>query len=190
MDDSRHSVKLWDRSFEPFIRHEDIIAGIERIAGRLNADYGGGEKGIPLFIGVLNGAFMFLAELLQRIEFPCEVSFVKLYSYSGTDSTGTVTEVIGLREGICGRHIIVAEDIVDTGASITNLTGSLSAMDPATVEVATMLFKPTAYGSSVPVRYAAIEIPDVFIVGFGMDYNGLGRNLGDIYRIVDDGYDG
>ena len=142
------------------------------------------QQGHPPFVGVLNGAFMFFAELLQRISFPCEVSFVRLSSYHGTTSTGSVTEVFGLRENIEARHVIVVEDIVETGESIRALTDSLAAMNPATLEVATLLFKPASYRNYFPIRYPAMEISDGFIVGFGLDYDGLGRNLCDIYRLA------
>ena len=140
MHSERPRVRLHDRTFELAVPHGEIIGKIEALAARINADYGDGNRGIPLFVGVLNGAFMFFAELLQRISFPCEVSFVRLSSYHGTTSTGSVTEVFGLRENIEARHVIVVEDIVETGESIRALTDSLAAMNPATLEVATLLF--------------------------------------------------
>ena len=184
MHSERPRVRLHDRTFELAVPHGEIIGKIEALAARINADYGDGSRGIPLFVGVLNGAFMFFAELLQRISFPCEVSFVRLSSYHGTTSTGSVTEVFGLRENIEARHVIVVEDIVETGESIRALTDSLAAMNPATLEVATLLFKPASYRNYFPIRYPAMEISDGFIVGFGLDYDGLGRNLCDMYRLA------
>ena len=179
-------VTLHDKTFRRSVPHPDIIGRIEALAARINADYGDGSRGIPLFVGVLNGAFMFFAELLQRISFPCEVSFVRLSSYHGTASSGNVTEVLGLREEIAGRHVIIVEDIVETGESIRRLTDSLEARHPASLEVATLLFKPSAYRNYRPIRYAAMEATDGFIVGFGLDYDGLGRNLRDIYQLAEE----
>ena len=184
MHSERPRVRLHDRTFELAVPHREIIGKIEALAARINADYGDGSRGIPLFVGVLNGAFMFFAELLQRISFPCEVSFVRLTTYPATTTTGSVTEVFGLRENIEARHVIVVEDIVETGESIRALTDSLAAMNPATLEVATLLFKPASYRNYFPIRYPAMEISDGFIVGFGLDYDGLGRNLCDIYRLA------
>ncbi|HIW97024.1 MAG TPA: hypoxanthine phosphoribosyltransferase [Candidatus Tidjanibacter gallistercoris] len=184
-DSSR--VRLRGKTFELSIPHDEIVGCIDALAERINTDYGDGSRGIPLFVGVLNGAFMFFAELLQRLTFPCEVSFVRLSSYRGTASTGTVTEVLGLTEDIAGRHVVVVEDIVETGGSIGALTASLSAMGPASLEIAALLFKPAAYRLRLPIRYAAMELPNDFIVGFGLDYEGLGRNLRDIYKLADEG---
>jgi hypoxanthine phosphoribosyltransferase len=175
-------VQLGDKTFELSIPYKDLDAAIERLAARINHDYRGLET--PLFVGVLNGAFMFFSELLQKIEFQCEVSFVKLSSYHGVASSGVVTELIGLKDNIRGRHVIIVEDIVDTGASVAHLMNSLVGHQPASVEIATMLFKPTAYREKYPIKYPALEIPETFIVGFGLDYNQLGRNLKDIYKLV------
>ncbi len=176
-------VTLHDKTFEQFILQRDIRLAIDRLAVRINADYAGRET--PLFLGVLNGAFMFMGELMQGIDFNCEVSFVKLASYQGTRSTGRVCELIGLTDNLQGRHIIVVEDIVDTGESIEHLLRSLVGHQPASVEIATLLLKPEAYKKEIEVKYSAISIPNDFIVGFGLDYNQLGRNLKDIYKIVE-----
>jgi len=181
---TRKRVQLHDKVFELSIPYADLDAAIERLAARINHDYK--DKELPLFIGVLNGAFMFFSELLQKIEFQCEVSFVKLSSYHGTDSTGVVTELIGLKDNISGRHVIVVEDIVDTGASIAHLMNSMVGHNPASLEIATMLFKPKAYKEKYLIKYPAMEIPNDFIVGFGLDYNQIGRNLRDIYKIVNE----
>lgn len=183
-NDRNKRVTLGDKTFELSIPYEKIDRAIGALAERINADYSGCET--PLFLGVLNGAFMFLSELLQKIEFPCEVSFVKLSSYHGTDSTGTVTELIGLKDNIAGRHVIVVEDIVDTGESVAHLMNSLTGHSPASVAVATMLFKPDSYRKDFEIKYPAMNIPNDFTVGFGLDYNQLGRNLRDIYTIADD----
>ena len=177
-------VTLKDKTFEKVIPYERISDNIDALAARLNADYA--DRQTPLFLGILNGAFMFMSELMQRIAFPCEVSFVKLASYSGTKSAGTVSELIGLADNLRGRHIIVVEDIVETGESIDYLMRSLVGHEPASVEVATLLFKPESYTKEKNIKYSALPIPNDFIVGFGLDYDGLGRNLRDIYKIVDE----
>lgn len=180
------NVTLHGKGFGIFIHHDRIMESIDKVAARINDDYGDGSKGVPLFIGVLNGAFMFFAELMQRISFPCEVSFVKLSSYRSTVSSGNVREIIGLREDIAGRQVIIVEDIVDTGVTVSALTYSLSLLRPAGVEIATLLLKPSSYRKDIPVKYAAMEVPDNFIIGFGLDYEGLGRNLTHLYSIKDE----
>lgn len=176
-------VTLKDKTFKLSIPYETIHEQIVKLGARINEDYKGKET--PLFLGVLNGSFMFMAELMQCIEFPCELSFVKLASYVGTTSSGRVSELIGLQDNLAGRHIIVVEDIVDTGESIDHLMRSLVGHRPASVEVATLLFKPEAYKKDIEIRYRAIEIANDFIVGFGLDYDQLGRNLKDIYKIAE-----
>lgn len=177
-------VVLHDKTFEESISYEKINGAIEKVADRINSDYRGVET--PLFLGVLNGAFMFMSELMQKIEFPCELSFVKLSSYSGTASTGKVSELIGLRNNIEGRHVIIVEDIVDTGTSMLHLLRSLEGHRPASVSIATLLFKPASFHQNYEVKYRAMDIPNDFIVGFGLDYDELGRNLKDIYTVVDE----
>jgi hypoxanthine phosphoribosyltransferase len=180
-------MKLHDRTFRVLIPAEELTAAIDSVAARINADYA--ERAAqqpPLFLGVLNGAFMFVAELMKKIEFQCEISFVKLSSYSGTGSTGKVSELIGLKNNIEGRDVIILEDIVDTGESMEHLLRSLSGHAPASVEIATLFFKPDSFGKDFPVKYRALEIGNEFIVGFGLDYNELGRNLKDIYVVCDD----
>ncbi|MDR2885668.1 MAG: hypoxanthine phosphoribosyltransferase [Rikenellaceae bacterium] len=177
-------VTLHDKTFEISIPNAQITAAIDALAARINADYA--DRPVPLFLGVLNGAFMFMGELVQRIDFACEVSFVKLASYRGTRSTGSVTELIGLTDNIRGRDVIVVEDIVDTGESVEHILRSLIGHEPASVKIATLLFKPAAVKPGVEVAYSALSIPNDFIVGFGLDYNQLGRNLPDIYTLVNE----
>ena len=176
-------VKLHDKTFDQFIPNRQIVSAIEDMARRLNKDYK--DKPTPLFLGVLNGSFMFMGELMKHIEFNCEISFIKLTSYTGM-SGGKVNELIGLKDNVEGRHIIIVEDIVDTGESIAHLLRSLAGHKPATVEVATLLFKPEAYKKDIPVKYSGLSVGNDFIVGYGLDYDQLGRNLGDIYVVVDD----
>jgi hypoxanthine phosphoribosyltransferase len=187
------TIKLHDRTFRLMISAAEIDAAIERVAARINADYAdyaavAGREAAPkppILLGVLNGAFMFMAALAPKIAFPVEVSFVKLASYSGTGSTGNVRELIGLGGNIEGRHVIVVEDVVDTGVSIDHLLHALREHRPASVEVAAAFFKPAAYTKPHPVKYRAIEIGSEFIVGFGLDYNQLGRNLKDVYVVTE-----
>lgn len=177
-------IRLKDKTFERVIPYERISDNIDALAARLNGDYA--DRETPLFLGVLNGSFMFMAELMRRIDFTCEMSFVKLASYHGTKSSGTMTELIGLADNLRGRHIIVVEDIVETGDTIEYLLRTLAGHEPASVEIATLLFKPESYKKEKPIKYSALPIPNDFIVGFGLDYDGLGRNLKDIYKIADE----
>lgn len=177
-------IKLHDRTFRVMIPAAEVDAAVDRIAAQIGADYAGRE--VPLFIGVLNGAFMFASDLLRKIESRAEVSFVKLASYSGMGSTGRVSELIGLGADIEGRHVIVVEEVVDSGESMAHLLDQLAARRPASVEIATLVFKPGAFRKDFPVKYRGIEVGNEFIVGYGMDYNGLGRNLKDIYVVTDD----
>lgn len=178
-------LKVGDRHFEIFIPHDKIIGRIDALASLINADYTNRER-TPLIIGVLNGSFMFCSELVQRIKFQCEVSFVKFCSYEGLSSSGTVTELIGLREDVAGRDVIIVEDIVETGASIAKLIESLRLLSPASINIAALVLKPALYKEKFGLRYVAMETPDDFIIGFGMDYNGLGRNLRDIYKVTNE----
>ena len=175
-------VTLHDKTFELSIPHAEISEAIERLADRLNEEYKDVET--PLFLGVLNGAFMFLGELMEKINLTCEVQFVKLASYVGTSSTGKVQDLIGLTQSVEGRHIIIVEDVVDTGESMEHVLALLAKQNPASVAIATLLFKPTKFTKNYEVKYRAMDIPDDFIVGFGLDYDDIGRNLTDIYTIV------
>jgi hypoxanthine phosphoribosyltransferase len=180
-------MKLHDRTFRVLIPAAEIDVAIDRLAARINADYAArAAVAPPLFIGVLNGAFMFVAELLKRIEFHCEISFVKLSSYEGTGSTGKISELIGLKNNVTGRDVIILEDIVDTGESMEHLLRSLFGHEPASVEIATLFFKPAAFTRDFDVKYRALEIGNEFIVGFGLDYDELGRNFKDIYVVTDE----
>ncbi len=184
---SEKTIKIHDRTFRVLIPSSEIEAAIDRLAARINADYAArAATRPPLFLGVLNGAFMFVAELLRRVEFHCEISFVKLSSYHGTGPSGKVSELIGLKNNIEGRHVIILEDIVDTGESMEHLLRSLAGHRPASVEIATLFFKPGAFTRDFPVKYRALEIGNEFIVGFGLDYNELGRNFKDVYVVTDD----
>ncbi|MFI3289124.1 MAG: hypoxanthine phosphoribosyltransferase [Rikenellaceae bacterium] len=172
-------VKLHDREFEVMIPEERILEAVKRVADKINADYTSDD--CPILLGVLNGSFLFMADLARQLNFRCEVSFMKIASYDGCSSTGKVKELIGLNTSIKGRNVIVVEDIVDTGRSITYTLQILRAMEVASVRVATLFLKPEAYKGSDTIDYAAMEIGNEFIVGYGLDYNQLGRELKDIY---------
>lgn len=176
----KNEVKLEDKVFVPYLDEKKISDAVKSIAADVNRDYKGKN---PLFLVVLNGAFLFAADLLRSIELECQVSFVKFSSYSGTSSTGKVKELIGLNETLEGRDVIIVEDIVDTGTTIVQLVEDLKNRKTASVRIASLLFKPDAYKKDVKIDYVGLQIPNDFIVGYGLDYNGLGRNLKDIYVI-------
>lgn len=174
-------VTIHDKVFRPYLSAVALEEAVGALAARLSADYAGRE---PLFVVVLTGAFMFASDLLKRMTEPCEIVFIRVASYDGTDSTGVVQEVLGLRENIQGRHIIIIEDIVDTGTTMHHLLPTLLAKGPASVEIATLFYKPASLRHELDLRYVALEIPNDFVVGYGLDYDGLGRNLPDVYVAV------
>ncbi|WP_103071101.1 adenylate kinase [Aquimarina sediminis] len=173
-------IKLHDLQFSPFIAEEEIGTAIDKIAALLNRDLA--DKN-PLFIGVLNGAFMFVSEVLKRFNHDCEVSFVKLASYEGTETTNEIKELVGLGEEVSGRTVVILEDIVDTGNTLEVLEEILERKGCKTFSIATLFYKPEAYTKNINIDYIGIEIPNRFIVGYGLDYNGLGRNLTEVYEL-------
>ena len=176
-------IKLHDKTFRPYIRHERILDAIDGVAREINHDFQDSTD-IPVILCVLNGSIPFTGELLQRLDFPLQVVSVKLSSYQGTQSTGTVLNVMGLTSNVRGRRVIICEDIVDTGNTIVALKEMLIDKEGASeVRIATMLLKPEVYNKPVKLDYVGMEIPNAFIVGFGLDYNELGRNIKDIYVI-------
>ena len=176
-------IQLFDKTFKPYIRHERIIEAIDGVARRVNDDFRGCTD-IPVILCVLNGSIPFTGELLQRLEFNCQVISIKMSSYQGTQSTGTVLNVMGLTSSVRGRRVIICEDIVDTGNTIVALKEMLLDKEGAAdVRICTMLLKPDVYDKPVKLDYVGMEIPNDFIVGFGLDYNELGRNNKDIYVI-------
>lgn len=174
-------INLHDKKFQILISSEKIQKGISEIASRINSDLNGKR---PLFICVLNGAFVFASDLLKKITVDCEISFVKLASYRGAASTGEVKTLIGLDENIKNRTVVILEDIVDTGLTIETISKQLQVFEPKEIKIATLLFKQEAYKKNIPIDYAALSVPNDFLVGFGLDYDGLGRNLEDIYSLV------
>ncbi len=173
-------MHLIDKTFEPFISEEKILQQVKRVAQEINHDY---THLNPLFVGVLNGAFMFAADLLKNVTIPSEVTFIKVKSYEGIQSKGQVSNLIGLETPAEGRHIVILEDIVDSGHTIQHLLKMLQEQHPASIHIATLLFKPQSLQTDVQVKYVGFEIPPQFMVGYGLDYNGQGRNLRDIYRL-------
>jgi hypoxanthine phosphoribosyltransferase len=174
-------VRLNDLTFRLFKTESEIQAAVRSVAAKINDDYIGKR---PLLIPILNGSFMFAADLLKELKLDCEFSFVKAVSYNGTHSSGALATLIGLNQNIEGRHVIVVEDIVDTGHTLSKILPVLQEQNPASLKVATLLLKPLALQTELAVDYVGMEIPNEFIVGYGLDYNGLGRNLRDIYQIV------
>ena len=178
-------VRLFDKTFRTFIPYEDIEKAIDAVADKVNADFDGCTD-IPVLLCVLNGSILFTAELMKRLTFNCEIVSTKLSSYCGTESTGQVRQVMGLTADISGRRVIVIEDIVDSGNTILELKKILAEKGAAETYICTMLLKPDACRKDLHLDYVAMEIPNDFIVGFGLDYNAIGRNLKDIYILDED----
>ena len=176
---SRITIK--DLTFETSIPEATILERVERVAEKLNKDMADTK---PLVLAVLNGSLMYASDLMKFINIPCEISFVKVASYAGTESSGKVTEVIGLNEDITGREIVIVEDIVDTGHTMERMLEILKKKNPANIHISTLLLKPGKLQVPLDIEYAAMEIPNDFIVGYGLDYDQQGRNLRDIYTLV------
>ena len=175
-------ITLGDKSFVPFIGYDRIDAAISQVAGQINADFRG-CRDIPVLVCILNGAILFCGELMKRLDFNCQLISTKLTSYSGTQSTGNVRTDLPLTADITGRRVIVVEDIVDTGHTIVALKDMLTRAGASEVRICTLLLKPEVYRQPVRLDYVGMEIPNRFIVGFGLDYDELGRNYKDIYVI-------
>ena len=174
-------VKIKDKTFETSITEEQIKQRVKEVAQQISKDMEGKN---PLLIGVLNGSFMFAADLMREITIPCEISFVKLASYEGILSTGKVTEVMGLSEDISGRTVIIVEDIIDTGRTMHQMLNSLSVRRPASLHICTLFVKPDKLEEPIDIDYAAFSIPNDFIVGYGLDYDQKGRGLKEICTLV------
>lgn len=172
--------QIKDKEFDLFISASQIQERILTVASKINEDYADTQ---PLFICVLNGAFMFASDLIKKMDFFPEISFVKVSSYSGLHTTGAVKNLIGLNEDIKGRDIILIEDIIDSGLTMKYLFEELNDRHAKSIRLATLLFKPDAFKGNYPVDYIGFEIPNEFVVGYGMDYDGFGRNLPDIYHL-------
>lgn len=175
-------VTLHDKHFSIYISADEIRAIVSRVARQLEQDI---EEENPIFIGVLNGSVLFAADLVRELQMHCEITFIRVSSYTGTASTGNVKTHLPLNENIAGRTVIIVEDIVDTGLTVRHLLEMIQAQNPSTVKVATLLYKPEAFKGGYKIDYIGKEIPNEFVVGYGLDYDGLGRNLKDIYKIIE-----
>lgn len=176
------TIQIKDKRFKTFIPEEQILKEVARVADEINHDLSDSN---PLFVSVLNGSFMFTADLMKHVTIPCEISFVKLASYQGTTSTGQVKQLVGLNENIAGRTVVIVEDIVDTGLTMQRLIGMLREYKPKEIYIATLLLKPDKLKVDLDIHYVAMNIPNDFIVGYGLDYDGFGRNYRDIYTVID-----
>ncbi|MEA4982109.1 MAG: hypoxanthine phosphoribosyltransferase [Paludibacter sp.] len=176
------TIQIHDKKFTLSITEAEIQAAVKQVGEAINREMSDTN---PLFICVLNGAFMFAGDLMKTVNFPCEITFVKLSSYEGLVTTGNVKEVIGLNESVVGRNVIVVEDIVDTGITMEKIISSLQSKGAKSIKVATFLQKPEALQRDIQVDYVAMKIPTQFIVGYGLDYDGYGRNLKEIYTVVE-----
>ena len=175
-------IKLWDKEFEISLPYEEIQAAIQKMAAQMKQDLEGKNT---LFVCILNGSFMFAADLMKELNLlDAEISFLKLASYSGTASSGEIKELIGLNENILNRTVVVLEDIVDSGHTIADVMAQINALGAKEVKIATLLFKPAALKTKIHLDYVGIEIPNDFIVGYGLDFDRRGRNLKDIYTLV------
>ena len=179
--DMSEKVTFLDKTFVKYISSEEIDDAIARVASDIMLEY---RYDDPIMLITLNGAIVFAVDLLKRLDFPCRITCVKLSSYSGTESTGTINQLIGLSEDIRGKRILILEDIVDTGATYIHLHKMLTEAGAKDVRIATMTMKPDAYKADLPVHYVGINIPNKFVIGRGLDYDGYGRNLPDIYQVI------
>jgi len=178
-----NKIQIADKEFEIFLEKDNINKRTRLLGIQFNVDY---EDRCPIFIGVLNGSFLFMADLLKEVTVSCEVGFIKVSSYEGVSSTGKVKEIFGLPEDLHNRDVILVEDIVDTGLTIKHIIEKVREQQPASIKVCSLLFKPAALLEPIPeLEYIGFDIPNEFVVGYGLDYNGLGRNLNDVYRATD-----
>ncbi len=174
-------IQIKDKQFEPYLSAKQIDEAVSGVAEKINKDFKGKKV---LFIAILNGSFMFASDLLKKIDLECEISFVKIASYSGTKSTGKVKKLIGLMQSLEDRNVIIIEDIIDTGNTLDKLLPTLISENPKSLKLCTLLFKPEAFKSDFDIHYVGKEIPNKFILGYGLDYDEYGRNLAEIYQIV------
>lgn len=177
------TIQIKDKQFKTFIPEEKILKEVARVADEINHDL---KEENPLFVSVLNGSFMFTSDLMKCLTIPCEISFVKLASYEGTCTSGCVKELVGLNNDITGRTVVIVEDIVDTGLTMQRLLETLKAKNPKEIRIASLLVKPDKLQVDLHIDYVAMNIPNDFIVGYGLDYDGFGRNYRDIYTVIED----
>jgi hypoxanthine phosphoribosyltransferase len=176
-------LRVHDKAFEPYLSADAIDEKIRIIASKIDEDYDGKK---PLFVAILNGAFMFASDLFKKISIESEISFIKLASYKGTKSSGQVITAIGLDTDLHGRHVIIVEDIVDTGKTLSEFLPQLEHQQPASLKIAALLHKPEATVYPISVDYLGFSVPNKFLLGYGLDYDGLGRNIPSIYQLVEE----
>lgn len=176
------NIRVHDKQFEPYISASDISGRIKEVAGQLNRDYEGKK---PLFVAILNGSFMFASDLFKQLSIEAEICFIKLASYKGTKSTGHVITAIGLDIDIIGRDVVIIEDIVDTGKTLSEFLPQLQHQQPASMKIVALLHKPEATVYPIKIDYLGFSIPNKFVVGYGLDYDGIGRNMKEIYKLVE-----
>ena len=176
-----NTIKVHDKKFRKIISARKVQQAIEVVAKKINKDF---KNKKPIFISVLNGSFLFTADLIKKVTIECEISFIKISSYSGTQSTGNMNTLIGLKEDLKGRNVVVLEEMVDSGNTIEKVIGELKKLNPESLKIATLFFKPEAYKKNIKLDYIGMDVPNDFLVGYGLDYDGLGRNLQDIYAAV------
>ena len=174
-------IHLHNKTFEPFISSDEIDFAIANMAKQMDDDF---FEEVPVFIGILNGSFMVMSDLMKHYRGMCEVSFAKMASYEGTQSTNNVKQLIGVNENLEGRTVVILEDIIDTGNTLQEIFEIFKDKKLNKLKIATLFFKPDVYKKELPIDYIGIPIPDKFIVGYGLDYNGLGRNFADIYQLT------
>ncbi len=177
-----NTVQILDKKFKTYLTEKEILGRIKDLAEKINEDLKGKDV---IFLGILNGSFMFASDLYKDITIDSQITFLKLASYSGTSSSGKIKRLIGINEDIKDKTVVVIEDIVDTGNTLDSIFKQLNGYEPKEIKLATLLFKPDAYVKDFSIDYACFEIPNDFIVGYGLDYDGYGRNLRDIYKIVE-----
>lgn len=176
-------IQVHDKTFTPYLSEKDIHEKLQELAAQLNKDYAGKR---PLFIAILNGSFMFASDLFKYLNIDAEICFIKLASYKGTKSTGQVITAIGLDTDITGRDVVILEDIIDTGKTLSQFLPQIHNQQPASLKIAVLLHKPEATQFHVPIDYSCFSIPNKFVVGYGLDYDGLGRNIREIYQLYSD----
>ena len=181
MSTDRQTIFIKDKTFEIFIKEDEIQRVIKEVADKINTDL---ARKNPLFLVILNGAFMFAADLMKSISIESQISFVKLSSYSGTQTTQVIRELIGLDSSLEGRCVVIVEDIIDTGMTMNHLLNNLKGLGAEEVRIATLTFKPDSFLYDFPIDYIGMSIPNDFIIGYGFDYDGYGRNSSDIYKIT------
>lgn len=175
-------IQVHDKTFQPYISAEDIVQKVKELASAIEKDY---RDKIPVFIVILNGSFMFAADMFKALNIPAEICFIKLASYKGTKSSGNVLTSIGLDVDLIERDVIILEDIIDTGKTLNEFLPQLRNQHPASLKICTLLHKPEATRFPIAIDYCGFSIPDKFVVGYGLDYDGLGRNIKEIYQLVD-----